>query len=61
MFKITVKWPSGEVRTVDGFAEDDVETWVDFLWLAGADDVRALCTCGECETCADRATFEFGS
>lgn len=61
MYEITVKWPTGREATVDGFAPDAVEAWVDFLWIAGADDVRAVCRCGECETCADRAVFEFGS
>ena len=60
MFKITVKWPSGDTRTVDGFEPDAVDNWVRFLWVAGADDVKVTCTCGECETCADRAVFEFG-
>lgn len=56
-YSITVKWPTGDVRTVGGFEPDAVGAWADFLWLAGADDVRAVCECGECEACTDRATF----
>ena len=56
-YSITVKWPSGDVRTVEGFEEDAVEPWSEFLWLVGADDVRVACECGRCETCTDRGAF----
>lgn len=57
MYDITVKWSDGSEFTVGGFTDEQCEPMMDFLWVAGADDVYRRCTCGTCETCTDRATF----
>lgn len=56
-YRIEVKWSNGQVNTVGGFTVESLDRWVDFLWTAGADDVRVWCECGECEACTDRAAF----
>lgn len=58
MYKITVKWPDGRTVMDDGYTADQAVALRDFLYAAGADDVKVECACGECETCTDRATFE---
>lgn len=60
MYEITVKWPGGKSITRDGYSEESARDIANVLWVAGADDVIVRCTCGECETCIDRAIFESG-
>lgn len=57
MYEIKVKWPDGREITQSGFTDEQSVALVNFLWAAGADDVKRVCTCGTCETCTDRATY----
>lgn len=57
MYEITVKWPDGRVITNGDYTKEQASALVDFLWAAGAGDVRRVCVCNNCETCYDRATF----
>lgn len=54
MYEVTVKWPDGREVTEGGYTDEQSVALVNFLWAAGADDVKRVCTCGICETCAGR-------
>ena len=58
MFEITVKWPDGRTITDDGYTREQATAIADFLWVAGADDVKITCACNDCETCSDYAAWE---
>ena len=57
MYEITVKWPDGRVIADSGYTEEQARAIANFLWVAGADDVKVHCACGECETCSDYAAW----
>lgn len=58
MFTVSVKWPDGREITGPACSREAATALADFLWKAGADDVKITCECGWCETCTDRAAFE---
>lgn len=57
-YMLIAKWPSGRTHSTRGWRWETADRLAHFLWECGADDVKVMCECGECETCTDRATAE---
>jgi hypothetical protein len=57
MFEVTVKWSDGCVAASSPYSREEADAIANFLWAAGADDVKITCACNNCETCSDYAAW----